>query len=234
MDGRLARPSPPSILHPSLVRIHHNLAHALRSRRSRNQENHRLQDTKTLLLHHRLTRSHKLQILVRTRTFSAINSHPSTRSQVGSSNSSSSNIGSHSLYKACRTRTWQTCSRQIRSTTWILQRISSGSNNTACHPPKTRSSSNTSNNSSQHVSSTQLRASTVPWATRTRTGTGSFLEKKLCLISFCISRLPDSYMHASVASLPVGALVCFFSAFVFRYLAYDVVMYNRREGGLAY
>jgi hypothetical protein len=226
MDEKSARPSPPSILRPSLARTHHSLAHALRSRRSRNQENHRLQDTKTLLLHHRLTRSHKLPILVRTRTFSAINSHPSTRSQVGSSNSSSSNIGSHSLYKACRTRTWQTCSRQIRSTTWILQRISSGSNNTACHPPKTRSSSNTSNNSSQHVSSTQLRASTVPWATRTRTGTGSFLEKKVWFdFLFASHGWPDRpCIHASVASLSLRALVCFFLAFVFRcpaFAAYD-------------
>jgi hypothetical protein len=151
----------------------------------------RLRVMKTRRLRPRLTRSHKLQVLVRTLTFSAINSHLSTRFLVDSSNNSSS-IGSPSPYKACRMRTWRTCSRRIRSTTWTLRRTSSGSSSTTCHPPKTRSSSNTFNNNSQHVNNTHRRALTVPWATRTRTGTGSFLEKKFCLISSCISRLPDS------------------------------------------
>ena len=136
----------------------------------------------------------RLQALAPTRTFSAINTHPSTRFQVGSSNSSSS-IGSLSLYRACRTRTWQTCNRPTRSTTWMPQRISSGRSSTTCHLPRTRSFNSIFNNNSRLVSSMPRRVSTVLWATRTRTGTGSFHEEKV-MFDFLISTAAGQALHA--------------------------------------
>jgi hypothetical protein len=221
MGGKSARPNPLSILRPFPARTHRNLVHAPQSRRSHNhnQENHQLLDTKTLPSRRPPTQFRKLPVLVQTRTFSAINSHPSTRSQVVSSSNSnsSSNIGSLSPCKACRTHTWRTCSRPTRSITWTPRPTSSGSNNTTCRPHRTKSSSSIFNNNSRHVSSMHRRVLTVPWATRTRTGTGSFSrEIVLFMISFCFfySRLPDRpCIHANAASLSLRALILFILAF---------------------